>query len=108
MLKAKVIETIKKFNLINNEDKVVVGVSGGPDSICLVNILYDIQKEMNFDIVVAHVNHMIREEANDDEEFVRNYCIERGLNFETKSIDIINISKLKKIGTEEARKRREI
>ena len=67
MLKIKVLETIKKYNLIEKADKIVVGVSGGPDSICLINILNDIKNDkminLNFELIVAHVNHMIREEA---------------------------------------------
>ena len=42
----------------------------------------------NFEIVVAHVNHMIREEASEDEEFVKNYCKKIGVEFYSKSIDV--------------------
>lgn len=64
-MKNKVLETIKKYNLILDGDKVVLGVSGGPDSISMLDILNNIKNEklINFDIVVAHINHMIREEA---------------------------------------------
>lgn len=84
------------------------GVSGGPDSICLVDILNNIRqdKEINlkFNIIVAHVNHMIREEAVSDEEFVKNYCMEKQVPFFVKRIDIKKLSNEKRIGTEEARK----
>lgn len=103
MLKDKVLETIKKYNLIKNGDKVVVGVSGGPDSICLVDILSEIRnKEIKFDIVIAHVNHMIRNEAKSDEEFVKKYAEEKQILFFSKEIDVSNLAKSKKIGTEEA------
>lgn len=46
-LKEKVVRTIKKFNLIEDGDRLVLGVSGGPDSICMLDILIDIQKELN-------------------------------------------------------------
>ena len=52
----KVTKTIKKYNLIKNGDKIVIGVSGGPDSICLLDILKKI-KNPTFDIIVAHINH---------------------------------------------------
>lgn len=106
MLEEKILETINTYNLIENGDKIVVGVSGGPDSICLVDILYRFKKSkvFNFDIIVAHVNHMIREEAGSDEAFVKKYCEERGILFASKQIDIAKEAKLKKIGTEEARK----
>ena len=104
MIENRVLETIKKYNLIENDDKVVVGVSGGPDSICLLDLLYKIKqkKEINFEILVCHINHLIREEASSDEEFVKNYCETRNISFYAKHIDVISISKEMKIGTEEA------
>lgn len=84
------------------------GVSGGPDSICLVDILNNIRQDkeinLNFDIIVAHVNHMIREEATSDEEFVKNYCRKKQIPFFAKQIDVKKLANEKKIGTEEARK----
>ena len=72
----KVLNTIKKYQLIEAGDILVLGVSGGPDSITMLDILLKIkqEKQIAFDMVVAHVNHMIREEANEDEEFVKKYC----------------------------------
>ena len=72
----KVLETIIKYNLIEDGDKVVVAVSGGPDSITLLDILNKIQRKgkIKFKIIIAHVNHQIREEAIDDEKFVQNYA----------------------------------
>lgn len=75
MLKDKVLSTIKKYNLIENGDRIVLGVSGGPDSIAMLNILNDIKaKDINFEFAVAHINHGIRENANIDEEFVLEFC----------------------------------
>ena len=48
MLKEEVLKTIKTYNLIEKNDKVVIGVSGGPDSICLLHLLYSIKKELGF------------------------------------------------------------
>lgn len=102
MLEAKVANAIKKYNLIEKNDKVIIGVSGGPDSICLANILYNLQGKIGFSIVIAHVNHGIREEAGIDEEYVKKYAEDRGISFEAIEIDVKSISKAKKIGTEEA------
>ena len=105
-MKEKVLETIEKYNLIKDGDRIVLGVSGGPDSIAMLNILNDIRNDkkqhMNFDIIVAHVNHMIREEAIDDQKFVENFCKKIGVTFYAKSIDVQKIANNKKIGTEEA------
>ena len=97
----KVTKTIKKYNLIKNGDKIVIGVSGGPDSICLLDILKKI-KNPTFDIIVAHINHMIREEADEDENFVKEYCSKNNIQFYSKSIDVQKIANNNKISTEEA------
>lgn len=70
---------------------------------CLLNILDEIKKDktINFNIYVAHINHMIREEAIDDEEYVKEYCIKNNIQFFSKRIDIISESKKDKAGTEE-------
>lgn len=101
-----VTNTIKKYNLINDGDRLVLGVSGGPDSICMLDVLNRIKNDskvnIKFDMVVAHVNHMIREEAIDDEKFVKNFCEKIGIPFYSKSIDVQKIANNNKIGTEEA------
>lgn len=108
----KAIKTINKYRLICPGDKLVVGVSGGPDSMCLLEILLKIKNQScqngtsllatKFDFVVAHVNHMIREEAKEDEEYVKKYCIKNDIQFYTKSIDVQKIANTNKISTEEA------
>lgn len=100
-MKEKVLETIKKYNLIENGDKVVLGVSGGPDSISMLDILNEIKQD-KFKIVVAHINHMIREEAKYEEQYVQNYCEKNNIEFFVKRIDVLNLANNNKIGTEEA------
>ena len=70
MLEDKVLNTIKRYEQIKSGDTIVVGVSGGPDSICLLNVLKNLQNELKINIVVAHINHMIRKEADSETEFV--------------------------------------
>ena len=103
-MEEKVFETIKKYNLIENGDKIVCGVSGGPDSISMLDILRKIKEEkrINFEIYVAHINHMIREESTDDEEYVENYCKKYNIQFFCKRAKVQEIANEKKIGTEEA------
>ena len=122
-LEKKVVKTIADFNLIQDGDKIVLGVSGGPDSICMLDILNKLMKKNNnckkdkpisrgchlnpeplatFGIVVAHINHMIRDEADDDEEFVKNFCEKNNIDFYSKSIDVKKLANNNKIGTEEA------
>ena len=105
-MKNKVLETIKKYNMVENGEKVVLAVSGGPDSICMLDILNDIKNDetidINFEIVVAHVNHMIRKEAEEDEKYVKKYCEEKQIEFYSKSIDVQKMANNNKIGLEEA------
>lgn len=103
-MKQKVIETIRKYNLIEDGDKIVLGVSGGPDSISMLNILKEIKDEqiIKFEIYIAHINHMIREEAIDDEKYVEDYCNKNNIKCYIKRIDVVKIANDKKIGTEEA------
>ena len=100
-MKEKVIETIKKYNLIQDGDKIVLGVSGGPDSISMLNILNEIKQD-RFQIVVAHINHMIRTEAVDDEKYVQEYCKKNNIECYIKRIDVKQLADNNKIGTEEA------
>ena len=102
MLKEQVIDTIKKYNLIEENDSVIIGVSGGPDSICLLHILNELKQELNFKIYVAHINHMIRKEADEETEYVKRFCKNIGVECFVKKINVVKIAKESKMGTEEA------
>ncbi len=97
-----VLKTIKKYDLIKSGDKIVLAVSGGPDSIFMFDILNKLKERMNFEIVVCHVNHMIREEAINDEQFVKDICNKFNIECYVKRIDVIEYANNNKIGTEEA------
>ena len=101
-MKDKVIDTIRKYNLIEDGDRIVLGVSGGPDSISMLHILNEIKDEYNFKIYVAHINHMIREEAVEDEKYVQEYCEKNNIQCFIKRIDVQQVANTQKIGTEEA------
>lgn len=101
-MKDKILQTIKKYNLIEKGDSIVIGVSGGPDSICLLNVLNELKEELDFKIFVAHINHMIRKEADEETEYVKSFCKNIGVECFTKKIDVVKIAKESKMGTEEA------
>nr|WP_272507517.1 tRNA lysidine(34) synthetase TilS [Clostridium aestuarii] len=89
--------------MFNQGDKVIVAVSGGPDSICLLHILYILKEKLNISLAVAHLNHCLRgEEADKDEKYVKEFC--RVLNVECfiKRVDIHKLSKKKSISCEMA------
>lgn len=108
MIKNKVLETIRKYNLIENGDRIVIGVSGGPDSICLLHILNALKQELNIEIFVAHINHMIRDVADSETQYVKDFCEKIGVECFIKKADILKIAKEEKKGTEETRKRSKI
>ena len=100
MLKEDVLKTIKEYNLIDERDKIVVGVSGGPDSICLLHVLNSLKEKMKIELFVAHVNHMIREVADSETEYVQETCKNLGIECFVKKVDILKLAKEEKTGTE--------
>lgn len=90
--------------LIKDGDKIVLGVSGGPDSMCMLDMLQELKEKhiIDFQIYVAHINHMIREEADDDEKYVQDYCNKKNIECFVTKIDVTQIASINKIGTEEA------
>lgn len=100
MFEKQVIETIEKYNLIENGDKIVLGISGGPDSISMLNILNKLRKD-KFDIVVAHINHGLRENAKIDEEYVLEFCNKIGVECFVLHSNIKEIAEKEKRGLEE-------
>jgi len=101
MLEQKIFEFVTKYKLIETGDKIVLGVSGGPDSICMLDILHKISKKIDFEIVVCHINHGLRENAVLDEEFVKSFCYDREIQFFVKHANISEIAKEQKRGLEE-------
>ena len=100
-LQDKVLKTIQKYNLIQNGDSIVIGVSGGPDSMTLLNVLINLKQKLEISkIVVATVNHMIREEAEEETKFVENFCESHGIEFYLKKVDVQEEARSKKISTE--------
>ena len=71
---------------LKSDDTVVVGVSGGPDSMALLYILKELQKKIGYKIVVAHVNHNIRSESKEEALFLKDYCEQNNIVFEMMTI----------------------
>lgn len=103
ILLKKVMSYIKDNKLIKSGDKILVALSGGPDSICLLSILFEFMKELNIEIGAAHINHLLRgEDAFKDEEYVIKICEEIGIPCFVTRVDINNYSKEYKISSEMA------
>lgn len=107
----KILERVKnniyEYNLIQDKDVIVVGLSGGPDSVFLLTALSELkpiilkEKNISYDIHAAHINHMIREDAKHDEIVARKNANRLNVPFHLLEFDVLNEAKSLKIGTEE-------
>ena len=78
----EVIDFLK--NVLSNNDAVIIGVSGGPDSMCLLSIFESLS--LNINIICAHVNHNLRKQSTEEYNYVKNYCQSHDIIFETMTI----------------------
>ncbi len=88
-MKNKIKETVTAYNMLEKGDNVVVGVSGGADSIALLHALYSIKEELGISVYACHINHNLRgEESMRDESFVLDFCQSIGITPAVFSIDV--------------------
>ncbi len=101
---SKALSTIRQNDLLSQGSTVVVGVSGGADSVALLHILLSLKEELSFETVVAvHVNHGLRgEESERDSHFVADLCQQWNVPLRTFCVDVTAFAKEQKIGLEEA------
>ncbi len=100
-MKDKVLKTIAENNMINDGDRIIIALSGGPDSITLLHILHTLKNKLNITIYAAHVNHLLRgKDAYKDEELCKKYCDELGILCFVKRVDINQLAKIKNISHE--------
>ena len=85
----KIYRYIEQNNMLTDCERVVVGLSGGADSVCLLMVLkgYIERRHLQTELCAVHVNHGIRQEAGDDEEFSRALCERIGVEFMAYHID---------------------
>ena len=103
----EILKVNKKYNLIEINDIIVVGFSGGPDSVFLVEMLKKLKNFINFNIYLVHINHLLRgEDADSDENFSFEYAKKNNLEIFIKRIPVKEIAKevgktLEEVGREE-------
>ncbi len=98
------VSLIKEQNMEKRlQSGVLVGLSGGADSVMLLCVLMEYKRRFfDFPIIAVHINHMIRgDDADRDENFSRNICLELGIEFMSRKIDVPNLAKLKGLSLEE-------
>ena len=100
-MEENILKTIKKYELIESGDKVLIAVSGGPDSMCLLDVLNKLKAKLGIEIAVAHVNHGIRKEAKEETQYIKEYCSKYNIKIYVKYADVLSLAKEDKIGLEE-------
>lgn len=81
------------YNFLNNKayiednDNIVVAVSGGPDSMALLDLMVRVKQNKNINVICAHVNHNLRKESEDEKIMVENYCLKNNIIFEYMKIE---------------------
>ncbi len=101
-VKNKVLSAFTDYSMTNGVSHIVVGLSGGADSLCLLHLLNSIKDDYGFSLSAAHVNHGIRgDEAVSDAEFCRAFCSDLGIDFNLLEIDCVSLAKEKGMTVEE-------
>lgn len=96
-------ETIAKYNMLSEGDRVIAGVSGGADSVALLHFLASIKAGLSLGITAAHLNHKLRGgESERDESFVKSLCEKLGVECITESADVKKLSADSGLSLEEA------
>lgn len=93
---------IRKFHMIDAKEKILVGLSGGADSVCLFLVLLVLRDEFGFLVEAVHVNHCMRDSAGRDEAFVRQLCREKDVPLHVYSVDVQELARQQGLSAEEA------
>lgn len=90
----KVRSFIKENSIISPGEKIIIGLSGGADSVCLLNILNGLKEQYGITLYAVHVNHGIRgEQADEDERFSIELCRKWGIESTAYYYDVPTLSK---------------
>ncbi|MCL4536460.1 MAG: tRNA lysidine(34) synthetase TilS [Nitrospirae bacterium] len=99
----KVKETVQKYHMLAHGDHVLIGLSGGPDSVCLLTIINKLKHELGVHLSAAYIDHGLRPDETPYEiDFCRDLCNSLGMPFITRSIDVKSYVKEKKLNKQEA------
>lgn len=90
------IEKIKKSGILEDKDKILLGFSGGPDSMFMYHILNYLKNEYNLELSLLYVNHNLREDVNKDLEIVKEFALKENVNLYIENINVLDYSKKNK------------
>ena len=101
MLNNKIKKYIEQNGLIEPGERVIVGVSGGPDSIALLHILQNLAPSLHCEVLAAHLNHGLRAEAGAEELFVQEKCKAWGIDCYSRSVSVADLARAQKTTLED-------
>jgi len=96
------LDTVEQYRLVEPGERVLVGVSGGADSICLLDLFRVVAKRWRIELFAVHINHQLRQTAERDERFVKDLLESWGVNLSVVKVDVTNYAHRHKLGIEEA------
>lgn len=91
MLREVFLNTICEYKMVKKKDKLLLGVSGGPDSIALLRLFAEMRKEYKLNLVALHLNHCLRKESGDEEKFVKAVCEKLDVKLVSQQRDVTKV-----------------
>lgn len=103
VFKEKVMASILKYSMLKRGEVVLIGLSGGPDSVCLTFFLNSIREEYGLNLYAVYINHNLRpSEVPGETEFCSSLCRRLGIGFMVKDVDVISLMKIHRMNRQEA------
>ncbi len=99
---SRVEETVKKHYMLYGGERVLVALSGGPDSVCLLHVLNRMKDNWRLRLHALYIDHGLREEAAEEAEFCKELAVELGVGFSSHSIDVKGFAEQEGLGIQEA------
>lgn len=96
----KIESSNRRYSLFSKDDRILIALSGGPDSIALFHLLYYLAPKYNFVLGTAHIDHNLRPESSEERRFCRLLCRVHGIKFYSKRLNIKALAKRQKISIE--------
>ncbi len=102
LLERKFLNNIINSELLSEDDKVIIAISGGPDSIALALLLNEVKERLGISLAIFHLDHKLREDSYKDTEFVRKFSEQLKLDFYSEQYDVKDLAKTTKKSLQDA------
>ncbi|MHB0977573.1 MAG: tRNA lysidine(34) synthetase TilS [Candidatus Aquicultorales bacterium] len=105
LLKEHVLNTVRRYRMLDEGDRVLVAVSGGPDSMALLHLLIELSRELSLALYGFHLDHRLRPESAEDALFVKARFEEAGIPLESTEYDLPGFIERTRLSVEDAARR---